>query len=225
MILGIHQPQYIPWPAYFMKIRRCEKFVILDSVDYQKNGIQNRNMIKTSNGSSWLTVPVSRKTNQKIFETQINNNIQWRKKHWQSIYQSYNKSEYFQKYSPEIEEFYSRDWTNLSELNIFYLKAISKWMNLDTDFILASEMCLNEKGSELILEICKKVGAKKYISGMGGKDYIIEKNFLSSGIEIDFIAPELPSEYSQNYMNFGYLNDLSVLDLLFNCGDQWLDYF
>ena len=87
-----------------MKIRRCEKFVILDSVDYQKNGIQNRNMIKTSNGPSWLTVPVSRKTNQKIFETQINNNIQWRKKHWQSIYQSYNKSEYFQKYSPEIEE-------------------------------------------------------------------------------------------------------------------------
>ena len=70
-----------------------------------------------------------------------------------------------------------------------------------------------------------KVGAKKYISGMGGKDYIIEKNFLSSGIEIDFIDPELPSEYSQNYMNFGYLNDLSVLDLLFNCGDQWLDYF
>ena len=53
--VSIHQPQYIPWPAYFDKILQSDIFVILDDVQFQKNGLQNRNQIKTPQGKAWLT--------------------------------------------------------------------------------------------------------------------------------------------------------------------------
>ena len=58
MILSIHQPQYLPWLPYFNKIMDADCFIFLDNVQYQKNGIINRNEILNNNGRFWLTVPV-----------------------------------------------------------------------------------------------------------------------------------------------------------------------
>ncbi len=69
--ISIHQPQYLPWHNYFKKMKKADIFIILDTVDFQKNGLQNRNQIKTSNGVNWLTVPVLKKKGQKIYETKI----------------------------------------------------------------------------------------------------------------------------------------------------------
>ena len=76
MIISIHQPQYLPWLPYFSKIARSDVFVFLDNVQYQKNGIQNRNELKNSNGRFWLTVPISAKFGEKICDVNINHN------HW-----------------------------------------------------------------------------------------------------------------------------------------------
>ena len=61
MKVGIHQPHYLPWLPYFIKIAKCDIFIVLDNVDFQKNGLQNRNQIKTDKGYQWLTVPVEHK--------------------------------------------------------------------------------------------------------------------------------------------------------------------
>ena len=58
MIVGIHQPQYIPWIPYFSKIVQSDIFVLLDDVQFQKNGLQNRNYILSANGELRLTLPV-----------------------------------------------------------------------------------------------------------------------------------------------------------------------
>ena len=44
--ISIHQPQYLPWHNYFKKMKKADIFIILDTVDFQKNGLQNRNQIK-----------------------------------------------------------------------------------------------------------------------------------------------------------------------------------
>ena len=75
MKISIHQPQYIPWLPYFLKISNSDCFIFLDSVDFQKNGVQNRNEIKTAQGRHWLTIPVSQNLGQKIKDTEINNNL------------------------------------------------------------------------------------------------------------------------------------------------------
>ena len=80
MKLSIHQPQYLPWLSYFLKIEKSDNFVFLDNVNFQKNGLQNRNKIKNSNGEFWLTVPILHNTGQKIIDVKINNKINWKKK-------------------------------------------------------------------------------------------------------------------------------------------------
>src|SRR2546430_15000555 len=56
--VAIHQPQYLPWLGYLAKWAAADVFVFLDIVQYEKNGWQNRNRIKTAAGPRWLTVPV-----------------------------------------------------------------------------------------------------------------------------------------------------------------------
>ena len=96
MIISIHQPQYMPWLPYYSKIARSDIFVFLDNVQYQKNGLQNRNEFKNSNGRFWLTVPVSAHLGDKLNEVKIVNNG-WPKKHVKSVSMNYAKSSFFRK--------------------------------------------------------------------------------------------------------------------------------
>ena len=59
--VAIHQPHYLPWLGYLAKWAAADVFVFLDTVQYTKNGWQNRNRIKTATGPQWLTVPVHAK--------------------------------------------------------------------------------------------------------------------------------------------------------------------
>ena len=61
MIVGIHQPEYLPWLGFFDKISQSDIFVMLDNVQYEKNYFQNRNRIRIQSGWAWLTVPVMTK--------------------------------------------------------------------------------------------------------------------------------------------------------------------
>ena len=117
MIVGIHQPNYLPGQNYFAKIIRCDKFILLDTVQYTKNNWTNRNRIKTPQGAQWLTVPiiVKGRMGQIIKDVQINPRENWAKKHFKAIYMNYNKSPYFKKYSDFFEQVYSRNWENLSD--------------------------------------------------------------------------------------------------------------
>ena len=80
------------------------------------------------------------------------------------------------------------------------------------------------KGSNLILDICKKLDAKKYISGPGGKNYLDENQFNVNDIEINYLENLLPSQYPQMYKNSGFINDLSALDFILNVGADWRQY-
>ena len=106
MILTAHQPVYLPWLGLFHKIALADEFVIFDQVQYLPKDWMNRNKIKTQIGSIWLTVPVLRKGHRelKTSEIQINNSVDWRKKHLRSISINYQKTQYFEKYIPFFEK-------------------------------------------------------------------------------------------------------------------------
>lgn len=95
MILSAHQPAYLPWLGYFHKIAISDVFVILDEVQFEKNSFINRNKIKTSNGSVWMSVPINidGHMNKTIRDMEISNKFNWRKKHWKSIYLNYKKAD------------------------------------------------------------------------------------------------------------------------------------
>ncbi len=225
MVVSIHQPQYLPWLPYFQKVERSQVFILLDSVDFQKNGLQNRNQIKTAQGAHWLTVPVLQNLGQKICEVQINEKVGWGKKHWLTIQQNYRKAEAFKFYAEDIEDIYSQNWSSLNELNIHLFFLMMGWLGIERQVKRSSEMKSEGKGSELVLNLCLEVGAKRYLSGTGGKSYLDEAAFLKAGVEIVYCPPDLPAPYPQLHLKAGFLNNLSALDIILNCGKEWRKYF
>ena len=225
MIVSIHQPQYFPWLPYFLKVEESEVFILLDSVAFQKNGLQNRNQIKTAQGAQWLTVPVLQSRGQKICEVQINDKVDWKKKHWLTIQQSYRKAKAFNYYAKDIEDVFSQDWSSLNDLNIHLFTLMMGWLGIESQIKRSSEMKSGGKGSELVLNLCLEAGAKRYLSGTGGHAYLEEAAFLEAGVEIVYCEPELPMSYPQLHPQAGFLNSLSALDIVLNCGHEWRKYF
>jgi glutaredoxin-related protein len=80
----------------------------------------------------------------------------------------------------------------------------------------ASELNIVGKKSDLVLDMCKKLKAKKYIFGEQGINYANLKSFKDNKIDIVFQKYNHPT-YPQTQGKF--ISHLSIIDLLFNCGD------
>lgn len=212
MIVGIHQSQYLPWPPYFRKIAKSDIFVILDDVQFQKNGMQNRNKIRNRDSDFWLTVPVTGGIDCSIKEKKIADK-KWRKKHFQSIQQSYSKSEFWKHYKDHIEEIYNKESKYINQINTELIYFFTNSLNIDTKIIFSSAINARGTKSDFILNICKELGAKTYISGIGGKDYIEISDFNRHNIDIDFLESKSP-QYHQFHGEF--IPNLSMLDMIMN---------
>lgn len=224
MNVAIHQPQYLPWLPYLMKIEESDVFILLDTVDFQKNGLQNRNQIKTAQGPHWLTVPVRQQLGQKIRDVKIDNRLDWRRKHWQTIQQCYRKALFFNAYEKDLEALYAREWTGLNEINMELTSLMLRWLNIRTPIMRSSQMKATGAASELVLSLCLEAGATCYLSGMGGKNYLERQSFADAGVEIVYRPSVLPEAYPQLFPQAGFINHLSALDIVLNCGEAWRNY-
>ena len=222
MILTAHQPVYLPWLGLFHKIALAETFVYFDQVQYLPKDWMNRNKIRTKDGSIWLTVPVLRKgyRDLKASEIEINNSIDWQKKHLRSISLNYKKSPYFENYIPFFEDVYSRKWKFLGELNEYMLKWFLDELGIKVNFLNANDFKFQGEKSSLILNMCKELNASTYIFGMLGKDYADVQEFEKNNIGLIFQNYNHP-KYSQLYREF--ISHMSVIDLLFNHGPKSLE--
>ena len=222
MILTAHQPVYLPWLGLFHKIALAETFVYFDQVQYLPKDWMNRNKIRTKNGSIWLTVPVLRKgyRDLKTSEIEINNSINWQKKHLRSISLNYKKSPYFENYIPFFEDVYSRKWEFLGDLNEYMLKWFLDELGIKVNFLNAKNFKFQGEKSSLILNMCKKLDASTYIFGTLGKDYANVHEFEKNNIKLIFQDYNHP-KYSQLYSEF--VSHLSIIDLLFNHGPKSLE--
>ena len=166
-VVAIHQPCYIPWLPFFEKIKKSDVFVFLDDVQYQKNGWQNRNKIRTNDGSIWLTIPVNAHFKSKSNEIKIDYTQNWVDKHKKSFLINYSKAKYFNENWKDLEKIYDMNFETLTELNLEIISFIQKKFNIETKIMLSSELDISSSSSERILDICKKLDADVYYSGQG----------------------------------------------------------
>ncbi|MFC1496523.1 WbqC family protein [Candidatus Margulisiibacteriota bacterium] len=217
MKVAVHQPQYLPWLGYFDKIAKCDCFVFLDEVQYKVREFQNRNKIRTTDGSIWLTVPVLCHGRPKIKDILIDNETDWKKKHLKSIETFYHKAPFFDKYYAFFEELYSKEWKKLVEINIAIISYFLRELGIKTEIKLESEIGTSTMKTERIIEICKKLNADTYLSGAGAKAYLDANKLVEEGIRLEYQQYNHP-EYRQCFEPF--VSHLSVVDLLFNEGDN-----
>lgn len=223
MIVTIHQPEHLPWLGFFHKADQADVLVLLDSVQYRKNYFQNRNRILGVSGPMWLTVPVLVKghTTNTIAGMRINNAVAWRSKHWKSILHSYRTHPYFETYSGFIEALYQRDWEWLCALNESVIDLLMSALALKKTVVKASDLPVRGTSTELLLGICRHLGATVYLSGPTGKEYLNEALFTEAGIAVryhHFIHPVYPQ-----HRTGAFVSHLSTLDLLFNVGPESLN--
>ena len=218
--VAISQPTYLPWIGYFRIMKESDIFVFLDSVQYERQSWQCRNKIKTAQNWMWLTIPIKHNSNfLAIKDVEIDNSSLWSLKHWKSIETCYGKSPYFDIYSDFFKGVYEKQWILLSELNISIIKYLAKQLGLSKTFLRSSELNVSGKRTDLVLNICKFLGADRYVSSVGAEDYMLRDNaeqlFKTADIQLDFLKYDSPV-YPQLFGDF--IPQLSFIDCLFNCG-------
>ena len=226
MIVSIHQPNYLPWVGYFDKIAQSDVFVLFDDVQYPLGkSVCNRNLIKTPHGSLWLTVPVKNKSALKhINEIEINNDMDWRERHWKTIRTVYCKAPHFSAYASVFEGIYARPWEKLCDLNIEIITSILTILEIRTTLVRSSQLGIPGGGEEKLLDIVQKLGADAYLTGTGpgSKRYIKEEDFQRRHINLLY-HQFTPREYSQQQGAF--IPNLATIDLLFNLGPAARNHF
>lgn len=218
MIVSINQPAYLPWLGYFERIAASDLHIVLDHVQFEKNSFTNRNKARTKEGSTWLTVPLA--TKGRFGDLSINSlefaaNDPWAKKHWATWRMNYARAPFFAAYAPAYEALYARSWPAFMPMVRAFLEQQIGDFGLTTPLHYSSELGKGGTKSDLVLNLCRSVGATTYLSGALGRNYLDAASFAAAGITVryqDYTHPH----YAQ--WQPGFEPYMSALDLLFNHG-------
>ncbi|GAB6041604.1 WbqC family protein [Endothiovibrio diazotrophicus] len=212
----------MPWLGFFSKMALAERYVVFDHVQFKKRHFENRNRLVDSAGEvKFVGVPVISKGRytQAINEVEIDNAQPWRKKLLGPIQQMYRRAPFFSPCFEELRELIEgREYLRLVELNLALIDHFRRKLGIDTPLVYSSDFPVEGfSGSELILELCVRNGASEYLSGMFGKEYLVLDDFAERGVGVswlDYRAKPYPQQCPE------FVPNLSVLDLVFNHGDE-----
>lgn len=211
------QPTYLPWPGFFELIARSHTFVFLDDAKLEKSSWHVRNKILINQAASFITVELNADRLSLIKDANLAG-TSWRKKHAQSLRLTYGKSPFGEKILdivlPIIE--HGRQKT-LADINIELITCFCQYLEIKTNLIRSSELAVQGKKSERLIEICRRLDADHYYSPAGSRDYIEEENlFPNSGLTLTY-----QDFHSRPYAQFNsndFIPYLSTVDLVANLG-------
>ncbi|MDH7571256.1 MAG: WbqC family protein [Armatimonadota bacterium] len=219
MIAAAHQLHYLPWLRYYHKIAAADVFVLLDDIQFEKNGWQNRNKIKGPQGALCLTVPVQDAYRQPINAVQIAaNEPRWAQKHWRSLQQHYARAPFFALHADFFRNLYARPWESLAAVSDAILQYTLQALEIQTPVIRSSQLNVPGHATERLAALCRAVGADTYLSGAYAlQAYLDAEALRRAGVRLLFQQWSCPT-YRQLYPAAGFVPDLSIVDLLFNEG-------
>ena len=196
-MLKVLEPTYFPPISHWKHISSNNLQWSINS-RYNKQTLTNRTYIDSSNGELMLTVPIKhsgKNVPRKFSEIKIDNSSNWKKTHYKSIKICYQSSPYFEFYEDDISFFYESDYEYLHQLNFASINLVCNWINLEMP-----KENFNFQEKEFINLI--------YLSNTKRTRELLEK------------------KYTQTFqVSNGFINDLSILDLIFNCGPDSKNYF
>ena len=191
-------PTCFPTIASYIVIAQAERLVFEVNDSYQKQTYRNRCYIYGANGKLGLYIPVqySQKNRQNTSEILIDNSSNWQSTHWKSLESAYKKSPYFEYYQDELISLFTRKKDSLLVFNLECIEVVNKCLNLDID----SSKTINFNKEKKENDYRYLVNARK-----------------ESKIKIN--------PYIQVFQEkHGFINNLSILDLLFNEGPNAKSY-
>ena len=224
MIIAIHQPHFLPWLGYLHRMAQVDLFVLLDHVQFERRNYQNRTQFRLDDQARWLSVPVvQRSQKERIIDKLVDNTPEgaktWGTNQFATLRHAYRAAGFFGTYAPELKRMYDAQWERLVDINQASLDILRDAFGITTPLARSSELAVDGARGDLILNICKAVGATQYMVGFGGsRGYLDSDAFAAAGVEIvlhQFAHPE--------YKQCGsapFLKGLSAIDMLLNVGPE-----
>ena len=207
------QPYFMPYIGYFQLIKSVDVFVFYDDVNFIKGGWINRNKILINGKENLFTIPL-KKASQNLLINQIKINSTDFEKLLETIKRAYIKAPYFHDVYSLVAHVLSKQYASISDLAITSITEVLYYLNIQKEIRISSVNFAETKGqdrAERLIEICKIVGAKKYINPIGGQELYTKQHFLMNKLELNFLKSDIVS-YKQ--FDNDFIPWLSIIDVL-----------
>lgn len=218
-MIAIHQPNYIPYMGYFYKVWKADKFVFLDDCQFSSSEWHNFNRILTAGGEKRLKVPVKYNFGDTIKAVRIDYSRDWRRQHLEALREAYRHAEHYSEVMRWFEWILDREYDSIASMNIAIIHTLCQRFGFGTQFFKSSDLKIDSKKQQRLIDICESMRDCKYLSGTGAKEYIEPAAFEAAGIELIYTDYQ-PIAYRQQY-GTAFTPSMSILDYLFNCGFIW----
>lgn len=225
MILAAHQPNFMPWCGYFDKMQKADLFVSVDHVQMERSSYQNRTQIKTGEGSCWITVPVIQDSRDELLmNKRIDNSrdgrFRWSRKMLLTLKYAYQAAPYYRVWEPVFSDVLEARWERLCDLNEKLIELCRQALDIRTPMLKSSELNIKGAKSDMVLNLCREVGADAYLAGSGAsRVYLDVPAFERAGIRVLWQDLKQP-QYRQYPVPENFIESLSAIDLILNNGPR-----
>ena len=191
------QPSYFASISTYVAIANASKVSFEINDNFQKQTNRNRMYIYSPNGLQMLNVPIkhSGEIHQKTKDIRIENDFNWQKQHFKSLEAAYRSSPFFEYFEDQLLPIFTKKHTFLLDLNFETTSFIYSSLRFNSVFLKTTEY----------LQISAETDFRNLVNG--------KKDMAT------FTA--YPQVFEEKV---GFLNNLSVLDLIFNEGKFALEY-
>jgi hypothetical protein len=218
IVVGIHQPNFLPWLGFFHKLASSDVFVLLDSAQFSRGSRTNRVQVLAGDAPTWITVPVRRPEHgePRIADALIDDSRPWRRKALRTLDVSYGSLPGFDETRALVAPLLEAPTERLAELNEAAIARIAQAISLTRARIIrASDLDPGGTGPELLARLVAAAGGTVYLSGAGAGGYHDDAPFDERGIAVryqDFQPPEYPQRSPEP------VPGLSVVDAMMSIG-------
>jgi len=219
-VVAIHQPTYLPWLGLFHKIRNCDVFVLLDDVQFPKQGGNwiNRCKINAGGTARWMTIPVLRPSGLQMIADVIAADSEWPEAHINLIDLHYRAAPEYSEQRGFVKRIIGAPAASLLEFNVGALTELLEFLKPGETgkIVRSSALDATSSGTSRLVELVRRVGGSAYLSGDGSDGYLDPMEFEQNGVELSFQGfreaprPQLGTDE--------FIPGLSILDALMMVG-------
>jgi WbqC-like protein family len=217
VVVGIHQPNFLPWPGFFHKLASSDVFVLLDTVQFSRRARINRVQVLTGGKATWLTVPVRRHEHEPLLaDALVDDSHPWRRKALHTLQINYGSLPGFGETVQLIEPILNDTTERLALFNENAIRRLASALSIQrARLVRASELDVPGVSSERLAALTAAVGGTVYLSGPGAGGYLEEKPFTDRGLELriqQFSALSYPQRAPEP------VPGLSIVDAMMSLG-------
>ena len=204
---------------WYQKLNRYDECLIERHESFIKQTYRNRMIIPTTNGPLSLTIPTNHDTSMAMKDIRISDHANWRHVHWNALMSAYGESPFFEYYQDDIRPFYEKKYEFLFDFNMEIMEKMIELLDIRPNVSVTDRYVLSEE---------RRVKSEEYTSLEAQAQLNTQMRDFRDVIRPKKPLPDAefePKRYYQVYeQKHGFLPNMSILDLLFNEGNEAIFY-